>query len=92
MLQAKTKRNIYRIIPFGLIWLLSGWVFQLVEQAASDHFSQLPSTAIRMNTQIFLWSSLAITGVGLLVGFIELRYLDNVFADKKFALKFLASF
>ncbi len=87
MLSPKNKRFAYRIIPFGLIWLLSGWVFLLVELAATGSFSELPATAIQMDFQIFLLSSLAITAVGLLIGFIELKYLDHVFSNKKFALR-----
>jgi adenylate cyclase len=87
MLTPKAKRNLSRIIPFGLIWLISGWVFLIVEQAAADHASRLPSTAIQMDYKVFIFSSLALTGVGLLIGAIELVYLNNVFARKSFARK-----
>lgn len=52
MLRPKTKRNIRRVIPFGIIWLLSSWVFLVVELAAAGSFSQLPATAIQIDAQI----------------------------------------
>ena len=91
-MRPKTKRFIHRLIPFGLIWLLSGWIFLVVELAATGSFTQFPSTAIKMNFQIFVLSSLAITSVGLLIGFIELKYLDNVFINKYFAVRFFYKF
>ncbi len=89
MLRPKTKRNVQQLIPFGVIWLLSGWVFLIIELAASGSFSELPSTAIKIDYQIFILSSLAVTTVGLLTGFIELRYLSNIFANKNFALRIM---
>ncbi|UZR99182.1 adenylate/guanylate cyclase domain-containing protein [Chondrinema litorale] len=92
MIRPKTKRDLNRIIPFGVIWLLSGWIFLIVELAATDSFNQLPTTAIQMDTQIFIMSSLAITCVGLFIGFIEIKYLENVFANKKFIVKICSKF
>jgi adenylate cyclase len=92
MLKPTTKRNIKRIIPFGVIWLVSGWVFLIVESAASENFQQLPSTSIRMDFQIFFFSSIAMTAVGLLTGIIELKYLDRAFSKKRFVTRFLGKF
>ncbi|MFD2101179.1 adenylate/guanylate cyclase domain-containing protein [Flagellimonas iocasae] len=83
----ETKRTLYRILPFGIIWLLSGWIFLIVEHAASDHFSHLPETAIKMDPTIFLLSSIAITVVGLLIGLIEIKYLSRLFSHKRFVTK-----
>lgn len=88
MMRPKTKRNIQRVAPFGIIWLLSGWVFVIVELAASGNFNELPTTAIKMDAQIFFWSSIAITSVGLLTGFIELKYLHHALRYKSFAVRF----
>ncbi|MCB0595110.1 MAG: adenylate/guanylate cyclase domain-containing protein [Lewinellaceae bacterium] len=89
MLSPKTKRNLYRILPFGIIWLLSGWVFLIVENAAAVSAERLPSTVIQVDFKIFIFSSLAIAGVGLLVGTIELVYLHDAFAKKSFTKKIL---
>ena len=77
----KTKRNISRIIPFGLIWLVSGLVFLFVENAAVGE-SNSSSTRIEMNFAIFIFSSLAITSVGLLVGTLELLWINKLFSKK----------
>jgi adenylate cyclase len=92
MLSPKAKRNLSRIIPFGIIWLLSGLVFLVVERAARGDFTGQPSTGIEMNWQIFIFSSLAITIVGLLVGLIEVVYLNNVFSKKSLTQKILYKF
>ncbi|MCB9288875.1 MAG: adenylate/guanylate cyclase domain-containing protein [Lewinellaceae bacterium] len=89
MLSPKTKRNLFRILPFGIIWLLSGLVFLIVEQAAVGNLTGSPDTAIRMDFKIFIFSSLAITVVGLLVGAIEVFFLNDVFAKKSLTKKIL---
>ena len=88
MLSSKAKRNISRIIPFGIIWLISGLVFLIVEKAVIGELDH-PSSAIETNFEILIFSSLALTCVGLLVGTIELLYLDKVFAKKSFTKKIL---
>ena len=86
-LSPKARRNISRIIPFGIIWLVSGLVFLIVEKGAVGDSGHQPSTAIDIDLKIFIFSSLAITGVGLLVGTIEVVYLNNVFAKKSLTKK-----
>jgi len=88
MLSPKVKRNISRIIPFGLIWFVSSLVFFIVEQAAIGD-SDYASTAIRIDFEIFIFGSLAITCVGLLIGTFEVLYLDKVFVKKSFTKKIL---
>ncbi len=88
MPQPQTKRNLQRIIPFGVIWLLSGWVFLFVEFASFQSVQELPDTAIKMDYKIFLLSSLAMWSIGLLNGLIEIKYLSPIFINKKFARRF----
>lgn len=89
MLSPKLKRNISRILPFGIIWLISGLVFLLVEQGAVNDMEGDFTTGIEINLGVFIFSSLAITCVGLLVGTIELLYLNQVFSKKSFTKKIL---
>lgn len=89
MLSYKTRRNIQRILPFGLIWLFLGWVFLIVEYAASGNSSCFPETAIHLNLPIFIFASLAVMAVGLLIGTIELFYLNPLFVKKSFSKKLL---
>ena len=82
MLSPKAKRNILRIIPFGLIWFVSNLIFFIVERAAMGGLDQHPSTGIEIDFKIFIFGTLANTVVGLLVGTMEILYLDKVFAKK----------
>ena len=88
-IKPKTKRNLQRLIPFGLIWFLSGWVFSIVEQAASNDLDKQPVTVIEIDLQIFIFASIALVSVGFLMGFIELKYLGDKFTNKRFAVRIL---
>ncbi|MDF1695784.1 MAG: adenylate/guanylate cyclase domain-containing protein [Saprospiraceae bacterium] len=92
MIAPGTKRNIQRLIPFGLIWILSCWIFLIVDFAASDNLKELPDSAIRMDFQIFIFASIAMLTVGLLMGFIELHYLDHLFKNKNFTIRVVYKF
>ena len=89
MLSPKIKRNISRIIPFGLIWFVIGLVFFIVETAATGGLDQRPSVAIEINLQIFIFGTLANTILGLFVGSVEVLYLNQVFAKKSLTRKIL---
>jgi len=88
-LSPKAKRNISRIIPFGLIWFVSGMIFTFIETAAMGGLDQRPSIAIEMDLKIFIFGTLANTFLGLLVGTFEVLYLNQVFAKKSFTKKIL---
>ena len=89
LLSPKAKRNISRIIPFGLIWFVSGTIFFIVETAAMDGLDQRPSTAIEIDLKIFIFGTLANTILGLIVGAAEVLYLNRVFAKKSLTKKIL---
>lgn len=90
MLSPKTKRNISRIIPYAVIWLVFGWVNLFSQEAvlaAALEENLNPSNVIRMTPEIFLFASIAIIVVGLLVGAIEVVWLGNLFAKKSLLRK-----
>ncbi|RKN78356.1 adenylate/guanylate cyclase domain-containing protein [Ulvibacterium marinum] len=87
MLSPRAKRNIARIIPFGLIWLVLGLVFLTVEQVIINSSDTSSSSAIRVDFEILVFACLAVTAVGLLVGAIELLFLNKLFAKKSFLKK-----
>lgn len=89
MFSPKTKRNISRIIPFGVIWFLSGIIFSIVEYAALGNRSEPSATAINKDLSILIFGTAAITIVGLLVGVVELLYMHDRFANKSFTKKIL---
>ncbi len=91
-LSPKTRRNIARVIPFGLIWLLMGWVFILVETAAMGTFSPNSSTIINLTWPVFIFASIAVTIVGLLVGLVEIFFMERLFRNKSFFQKIIYKF
>ena len=88
-LSPKAKRNISRIIPFGIIWFFLGNIFLYVEIAALGDSAAVATSAIQINFQIYIFASLAVIMVGLLVGSIEVIYLSNRFNDKSLSQKII---
>ena len=95
-LTPKTKRNISRIIPFGLIWLACSWIFVITELAVTRNKNLNPETDVAFTLPVLLFANMAILMVGLLVGTIEMVYLEKRLAHfslaRKFGVKFLVYF
>ena len=89
MLSPKAQRNISRILPFGLIWFVFGLVYAILEKGILGDLAYHPSTGIPYDFQVSLLFSLSFAGVGLLVGTVELLYLNNLFINKSFVQKLL---
>jgi len=89
MLSPKAKRNISRIIPFGIIWFVSGMIFFIIETAAMGGMDQRTSTAIEIDLKIFIFGTLANTILGLFVGAAEVLFLNRIFAKKSLSRKIL---
>jgi adenylate cyclase len=90
MLSPKTKRNIFRIIPFGLMWLLFSIVYTLLEKGILGHFAYYPSTGNPYNFR----SAIYITPIsafitGLFLGTIEIFYINKWFSSLSFGKKIL---
>ena len=83
-LSPKAKRNIGRIIPFGVIWLVVGWYDLFIDAVATGNQNLNPSTDITMTFEVFVFASFAVTIVGLLVGTIEVLWLGNLFVNRPF--------
>ena len=60
-----------------------------VEYAAVGGFDNVASTAIRVNGEILLFASAAVTALGLVIGAIELIWLNRALSDKSFFVKIL---
>ena len=89
MLSAKSKRNISRIIPFGIIWFVFGMIYFVTETAATDGIVQRPTVAIEIDLKIFIFGTMANTIIGLFVGAAEVLYLNRIFAKKSLTRKIL---
>lgn len=90
MLSRKTKRNISRIIPFGLIWLIFSIVYSLLERGLLGNLHNYPSTGNPYNfsSNIFVTPVTALMA-GLLIGTIEITYFSKFFRQKKFIQKII---
>ncbi|TVZ16640.1 adenylate/guanylate cyclase domain-containing protein [Maribacter sp. MAR_2009_72] len=85
----KTKRNIHRIIPFAIIWLILGWINLFTQEAVTLNTNLNPSSAISITTEVFLFANFALIVVSLLVGAIEVLWLDKLFNKKNFSKKII---
>lgn len=92
MISPKTKRNLKRIIPFGIIWLLIAWYNLAIELMATGNVNPNPDAQITMGLSVFIFASIAVTSVGIIIGFIEVVWLENLFLNKSFGKKLLYKF
>ena len=88
MLTPKTKRNIYRIIPFAVIWLTFSIVYTIFERGLLGSITYYPATGNPYNfsSNIFITPVSALI-TGLLIGTIEILYFNKLFAQKSFTKK-----
>jgi adenylate cyclase len=90
MLSPKTKRNILRIIPFGVIWLIFSIVFAQLQKGLLGHLTYYPATGNPYNfsRNIFI---IPISGLitGLLIGTMEILYFNTLFIQKSFSKKII---
>ncbi len=90
MLSPKTKRNILRIIPFGVIWIVFGIIYTLLEKGLLGGLDYYPSTGNPYNfaRNIFV-TPIAALVTGLFIGTLEIVYFNRWFAQKSFSKKIL---
>jgi class 3 adenylate cyclase len=88
MLSPKTKTNIFRIIPFGVIWLVSSVVYTLLEKGLLGEFEYYPSTGNPYNfSQNIFVTPVSALITGLLIGIMEILFFNKVFSQKSFTKK-----
>ena len=87
VLSPKTRRNILRILPFGVIWFAFAQIFLLSDIAAIGDPANIPDEAIKLDLGIYIFASLSTASIGLFVGAIELIYINNQFARRSFTEK-----
>jgi adenylate cyclase len=76
-LSPKARRNLLRIVPFGVIWFLIFQVILVSDYAASGGFENVSDTAIKLDPGIYLFASLAVVALGCMVGAVEVLYLNR---------------
>lgn len=89
-LSPRTRRTLLRIAPFGVIWFLLAQVFLISDFAATGSFADVPETAIVLTPTIYVFATLAIMAVGLLVGAVELLFLNRRLARYSLTTKLVA--
>lgn len=90
MLSPKVKRNIVRIIPFGVIWLVFSIVYTLLEKGLLGSLKNYPSTTNPYNfsRNIFFTPVFALF-TGLAIGTFEVLYFNKFFVQKSFWKKII---
>jgi adenylate cyclase len=90
MLSPKTKRNIKRIVPFGIIWVVFSIVYTLLEKGLLGHLAYYPSTGnpYNFNRTGFVTPITAVV-TGILIGILEILYFSKLFIQKSFAKKII---
>ncbi|KYG81760.1 adenylate cyclase [Roseivirga ehrenbergii] len=75
-----------------MIWLITGWVFLLIESAATGNQNLNPEEVITLSPKVFVFASITITVVGLLVGIAEVMLLHKLFDRYSLSTKILLKF
>lgn len=88
----RTKRNISRIIPFAVIWLVIGWVIIISEVGLTRNQNFNPETDISFTIPVLIFANLVNLLVGLLVGTLEVVFLEKKFTNFRFIKKFFFKF
>ncbi|MFY0653037.1 MAG: adenylate/guanylate cyclase domain-containing protein [Cyclobacteriaceae bacterium] len=88
----KAKRNISRITPFAIIWLLSGWITDVTEIGVTRNQNLNPDTDISFTIPVLIFASLANVLVGLIVGVLEVVYLEKRFSNRTLSAKIFYKF
>ncbi len=88
MITAKRKRQLVQVIPFGLIMMLFGIVYSLVEKGILGEHLTYPSTG---NPYFFnpVFASFITLISGLIVGSIEVVFLNKRFQKNSFLEKII---
>ena len=88
-LPPKIRRNILRILPYGVIWFVVGMVFLYVENTATRSVNLNPDSAVTVTIPVLIFAAIAVTIVGYLIGALEIFFFDNLFRNKSFTRKIL---
>ncbi|MBL0744788.1 adenylate/guanylate cyclase domain-containing protein [Chryseolinea lacunae] len=90
MLRPKTRNNISRIIPFGLIWFFFSIVYTLLERGLLGELTQYPATGnpYSFTGTILITPAIALL-TGTILGTVEVLSLNKLFIQRTFTQKIL---
>ena len=91
MMSLKVKRNLLRIIPFGIIWLIFGLVFFCLELGFLGDSPITPSTGDTYDPELSFYVMACIVSpiFGLIIGAVEILFLSRFFKNNGLATKIL---
>lgn len=89
-LSPKQKRNISKIIPFGIICFGFGIVWAIIERSLLGNLDRYPATGLPYDFGLALFTtSISSLIFGFLVGTVEILFLNRLFARRTFGIKIL---
>lgn len=90
MISPRIKRNIYRIIPFGFFWLIFSIIYTQLEKGLLGDLNYYPATGNPYNfSRNILITPLSALVIGLLIGTVEIVYLNKVLIKGSFTSKII---
>lgn len=90
MLPPKTKRNVLRILPFGLIWFTFSIIYLLLEKGLLGDVQIYPSTGNPYNFKHnIIVTPIASFFGGLLIGAVEILFFSKLFTKRSLGQKML---
>src|SRR5687768_13224557 len=88
MLSPKARRNILKIIPYGLIWFIFSIVYCLLEKGLLGNLKFYPSTGNPYDyTRNIIITPVFSLVIGLLTGIIEVIFISRLFIKQSFTRK-----
>jgi len=88
MLSPKVRRNILRIIPFGIMWLIFSIIYTMLEKGLLGDLNYYPASGNQytFRRNVFTIPLLAFI-IGILMGMLEIVYFNKWFINKSFTKK-----
>ena len=88
----KFRYYVGRILPFGLIWLLTAWMFSISEALLPQSMNEQGATEIELTLPVFLFAAISLIFLGLLVGTMEILIFQKRFIAYSFLRKITFKF
>ena len=88
----RIRRKFLRVIPFGVIFYVTGMIFLFVESAATGNQNLNPESTITLTFPVFIFASIAVFMAGIFIGVIEIFFLQRKFNSYSLVRKVITKF
>jgi adenylate cyclase len=89
-ISAKHKRNIYKILPFGVFWWAFGVIYSLLEKGLLGNSDHYPATGNAYEfSGALITTAMGSTVMGLILGTAEILLLSRYFSQRSFGAKII---